>query len=85
MLQKARYRRPELEPVKCAACPRLTDEPRRGKCLGCYLRERRGTALPPDAACQCGEANPIVLVRVATGVSCYNCRALDAAGVARVA
>lgn len=81
MLQKARYLRPAKPMVQCTDCPRMTDEPRGGKCLGCYQRTRRGTALPTGARCTCGQDNPIALVRSPWGVICYNCRALAKAGV----
>lgn len=80
-MQKARYLRPARPLVQCACCPRLTDEPRDGLCIGCYLRRRRGTALPQAARCTCGVDNPIALVLTRWGVSCLNCKAIRAAGV----
>lgn len=80
-MQKARYLKPARPLVKCSDCPRMTDEPRKGQCLGCYQRTRRGSALPAGARCLCGQSNPIALVRTHWGVSCYNCRALARAGV----
>jgi len=81
MLQKARYLKARPALVKCVCCPRMTDEPRKGMCQGCYGRRRRGSALPVDARCTCGQDNPIALLRAPWGVTCYNCRALAAAGV----
>jgi hypothetical protein len=59
--------------VQCSSCPRETDQPRRGKCFGCYLRERRGSSLPYQAACkECGEDDPIVLRVTPFGILCAN-------------
>lgn len=83
MLRKAKFVHRPRDPVTCRACPRATDEPRRGLCRACYLRAYRGTALPADAACECGAHNPIVLVTTRAGaVRCYNCRALERASAA---
>lgn len=37
-------------------------------------RSRRRRALPPDARCACGEADPRCLVSTETETSCYACR-----------
>lgn len=71
------------QPVTCAKCPRLTDQPRRGLCFNCYQRERRGSALELGAACaECGEDDPIVLRVTPFGVLCANHHARARAAVA---
>jgi hypothetical protein len=82
MLQKAKYVRREKPELSCRVCPRSAAALKCGMCQPCYLRAYRGTALPPAARCArpgCVVKNPIVLVRTASGVRCYNCRALDRA------
>ncbi len=81
-MDRLRSTRPEKTLHQCCRCPRLTTELRLDMCIGCYLREKRGTALPEGAACSCGAHNPIVLVFVDGKVTCYNCRALGRALVA---
>lgn len=69
-MRRARFQRQRPEPVICP-CGRPTDEPRRGLCIACYLRERRGSAFTIHAACQvCRTADKRVLRwhRLAGGV-----------------
>lgn len=51
-MRKARFQRPPLPPAPCTDCGTPTDEPRRGLCIGCYLRVRRGAAFDLGACCQ---------------------------------
>lgn len=68
---------------KCRLCPREVRQLRRGLCMGCYLRDSRGTHPGEGASCVCGVSNPIALVKSRHGeVRCYNCRALERAAVA---
>ena len=62
MLRKARWTPPKPEPVACVRCTKPTDEPRRGLCIACYLRQRRGSEFTIDACCQvCSTADKRVL------------------------
>ncbi len=69
--------------VTCKHCPRLTDSPRLGLCMGCYLRVRRGSTLPDEARCeQCGETDRMVLRHTPQGILCANDQARARAQVA---
>jgi len=60
-MRRARFQR-SPEPAFCVECTKPTDEPRRGLCIACYLRQRRGSAFTVDACCQvCRTADKRVL------------------------
>ncbi|MSP61046.1 MAG: hypothetical protein EXR72_12020 [Myxococcales bacterium] len=66
-----------LEKRSCDGCGRPTDEPRRGLCSACYIREP-SDAIPIHGACaSCGERRRMILrwARLAVGrvLTCYNC------------
>ncbi len=74
-----RTRRSHRDAVKCALCPVVTSEPRRGLCFGCYQRERRHGALCAPVVCvgfdgnDCRVSDPRLLRPCGNGLRCLNC------------
>lgn len=61
-------RRSASIPVRCTQCTRYTTDPRKGLCVACVHRSRRGNQLPLDACCAvCGLADVRVLRWVKLG------------------
>lgn len=67
--------------VTCPGCGQTTDEPRRGLCRSCYLKQWRGTGIPQGASCAgCAEPRRVLLqLKTIAGARvplCYNCSQL---------
>jgi hypothetical protein len=77
-----RIRRSHRDAVKCALCPVVTDDLRRGLCFGCYQRQRRHGALSMPAVCVGFDANGCrvsdarLLRPCGNGLRCLNCSML---------
>jgi hypothetical protein len=77
-----RTRRPYRDAAKCALCPRVTSELRRGLCFGCYQRQNRHGALTLPACCAgfedngCKVNDPRLLRPTGEGLRCLNCALL---------
>jgi len=82
LLCTMRIRRPHRDAVKCALCPRVTADLRRGLCHGCYQRQQRRGALSMPVVCSgfqdngCRVNDPRLLRPTGDGLRCLNCAML---------